>query len=199
MSRSRRCPSQSNGITVRDSAQREFCNTIPPESDRLLRCREMTQWAISDQSAVQQKASYSITSLAAARSVCGMPRRPWGPSHGQTLAVQYTCGLRSAATLGRVFRRPRPSWRRGGRSGCPWPPPLSRLNSASVRSSRVRSLALAGPGNNCSYYGGWRKQLEVRFGHDFPPLPRVDCSYKNHFPNGYAIRPDRAISNNAIN
>src|ERR1700730_8074054 len=31
--------------------------------------------AISDQSAVQQKASYSITSLAAARSVCGMPHR----------------------------------------------------------------------------------------------------------------------------
>jgi hypothetical protein len=32
MSRSRRCPSQSNGIIVRDSSQSEFCNTIPPKA-----------------------------------------------------------------------------------------------------------------------------------------------------------------------
>ena len=32
MSRSRQCPSQSNGIIVRDSSQSEFCNTIPPKA-----------------------------------------------------------------------------------------------------------------------------------------------------------------------
>jgi len=33
MHRSRKCPSKPNGITVRDSPQPEFCNTIPPEAD----------------------------------------------------------------------------------------------------------------------------------------------------------------------
>jgi hypothetical protein len=38
MSRSRRCPSQSNGIIVRDSSQSEFCNTIIPTADVRLQC-----------------------------------------------------------------------------------------------------------------------------------------------------------------
>jgi len=42
-----------------------------PESDRLLRSGEMTLCAISDQSALQQKESYSITSSARARTVAG--------------------------------------------------------------------------------------------------------------------------------
>jgi hypothetical protein len=28
------------------------------------------------------------------------------------------------------------------------------------------------PGGNCSFYGGWRDQLEVRFGHVIRPMPK---------------------------
>ena len=45
-----------------------------PQSDRLLRRREMTLSAISDQSATQQKGAYSITSFAVASSGCGILR-----------------------------------------------------------------------------------------------------------------------------
>ena len=45
-----------------------------PQSDRLLRCREMTLCAISDQSALQQKYDYSITSSAPASKLDGMSR-----------------------------------------------------------------------------------------------------------------------------
>jgi hypothetical protein len=39
MHRSRKCPSQPNGITVRDSSQPEFCNTIDGQAEIL---RELT-------------------------------------------------------------------------------------------------------------------------------------------------------------
>jgi hypothetical protein len=74
----------------------------------------------------------------------------------------------------------------------PWRLPLaaamSRSTSASVRYSRVRSLPLGSRlGGNCSFYGGWRDQLEVRFGHVLRPMPRVYCLYKNHFCNSKSI------------
>src|SRR5271155_4192448 len=34
-------------------------------------------------------------------------------------------------------------------------------------------------GGNCSFYGVWRDQFEVRFAHAFPPSSLLDCSYKN--------------------
>jgi hypothetical protein len=34
---------------------------------------------------------------------------------------------------------------------------------------------------DCSFFGGWRDQLQVRFGHGFPPSLLVDCSYNTHF------------------
>jgi hypothetical protein len=40
---------------------------------------------------------------------------------------------------------------------------------------------------NCSFYGGWLHQPQMRFGHDFRPMPRVDCSYKNHYRNSKSI------------
>ncbi len=33
-------------------------------------------------------------------------------------------------------------------------------------------------GSNCSFFGGWRDQLEVRFCHDIRPPTVNDCSYK---------------------
>jgi hypothetical protein len=39
-----------------------------PESDRLLRCQQMTRWAMSDQSASQKNAFNSVTSSAPAKS-----------------------------------------------------------------------------------------------------------------------------------
>jgi hypothetical protein len=50
---------------------RELQCRFTPQSDRLLHRREMTLCAISDQSALQQKESYSITSSARARTVAG--------------------------------------------------------------------------------------------------------------------------------
>jgi len=38
-------------------------------------------------------------------------------------------------------------------------------------------------GRNCSIYGSWGDQLQVRFGHSFCPHRAVDCSYKDHFIN----------------
>jgi hypothetical protein len=35
MHRSRKCPSKPNGITVRDSPQPEFCNTIGGKADEI--------------------------------------------------------------------------------------------------------------------------------------------------------------------
>lgn len=43
------------------------------------------------------------------------------------------------------------------------------------------------PGDDCSFYGRWRHQLEVRFDHVFHTMPRVDCSNKNHFSNSKSI------------
>src|ERR1700733_8634560 len=43
------------------------------------------------------------------------------------------------------------------------------------------------PGGKCSYYGGQRDQLEVRFSHVIRPMPRVDCSNKNHFSHSKSI------------
>jgi hypothetical protein len=34
---------------------------------------------------------------------------------------------------------------------------------------------------NCSFFGGWRDQLQVRFGHGFRLLAINDCSYNTHF------------------
>jgi hypothetical protein len=34
---------------------------------------------------------------------------------------------------------------------------------------------------DCSVYGGWRDQLEVRLGHRFRPSRADDCSYKTSF------------------
>src|SRR5450759_3578567 len=34
---------------------------------------------------------------------------------------------------------------------------------------------------NCSFFGGWRDQLQVRFGHCIRLLAINDCSYKTHF------------------
>jgi hypothetical protein len=31
-------------------------------------------------------------------------------------------------------------------------------------------------GGNCSFYGGWRDQPQVRFGHVFRPVRVPDCS-----------------------
>src|SRR5450759_3773298 len=37
------------------------------------------------------------------------------------------------------------------------------------------------PRGDCSFFGGWRDQLQVRFGHGFRLLAINDCSYKTHF------------------
>src|ERR1039458_750156 len=37
------------------------------------------------------------------------------------------------------------------------------------------------PRGNCSFFDGWRHQLQVRFGHGFRLLAINDCSYKTHF------------------
>jgi hypothetical protein len=45
-------------------------------------------------------------------------------------------------------------------------------------------LAVGEPsGRNCSVYGSWGDQLEVRFGHDFRSFGLIDCSYNSHFIN----------------
>src|SRR5450759_5049163 len=37
------------------------------------------------------------------------------------------------------------------------------------------------PRGDCSFFGGWRDQLQVRFGHGFLPSLIGDCSYNTHF------------------
>jgi hypothetical protein len=37
------------------------------------------------------------------------------------------------------------------------------------------------PRGNCSFFDGWRDQLQVRFGHGFRLLAINDCSYKTHY------------------
>src|ERR1039457_2669609 len=37
------------------------------------------------------------------------------------------------------------------------------------------------PRGNCSFFGGWRDQLQVRFGHCFRLLAINDCSYKTRY------------------
>jgi hypothetical protein len=76
----------------------------------------------------------------------------------------------------------------------PWRLPLaaamSRLTSALGLGQVLAGPQLAvgePPGGDCSFYGGWRDQLEVRFGHVIRPMLRVDCSYKNHFSNSKSI------------
>ena len=45
-------------------------------------------------------------------------------------------------------------------------------------------VAVGGPlGANCSIYGGWRDQLEVRFGHTFRAPGVTDCSYNGSSSN----------------
>jgi hypothetical protein len=39
------------------------------------------------------------------------------------------------------------------------------------------------PGGNCSFYGGWRDQLEVRLNHAFGPPNLTDCSYNGRSRN----------------
>ena len=74
---------------------------------------------------------------------------------------------------------------------------ISRSTSASVRYSRVRSLPLGRPlGRNCSLYGGWRDQLEVRFGHEFRASRMTDCSYNTYYMNS-AKKQIGGPSNNA--
>jgi hypothetical protein len=34
---------------------------------------------------------------------------------------------------------------------------------------------------NCSFFGGWGYQLQVRFCHDNPPHRYIDCSYTGRF------------------
>ena len=36
------------------------------------------------------------------------------------------------------------------------------------------------PRGNCSFFNGWRDQLQVRFGYRFRPPTIIDCSYKTH-------------------
>ena len=45
-------------------------------------------------------------------------------------------------------------------------------------------------GRNCSFYGGWRDQLEVRFGHVFRPPRATDCSYNGPFTNSWQVQID---------
>src|ERR1019366_10676387 len=37
------------------------------------------------------------------------------------------------------------------------------------------------PRGNCSFFDGWRDQLQVRFAHGFRLLAINDCSYNTHF------------------
>src|SRR5450759_5736295 len=44
------------------------------------------------------------------------------------------------------------------------------------------------PWVNCSFFGGWRDQLEVRLGHGFRLLAINDCSYNTHYTS--SLRSD---------
>src|SRR5450759_3423674 len=44
------------------------------------------------------------------------------------------------------------------------------------------------PRGNCSFFGGWRDQLQVRFGHSFRLLAINDCSYNTFYTS--SLRSD---------
>jgi hypothetical protein len=50
------------------------------------------------------------------------------------------------------------------------------LAGAKVRVGEAR-------GHDCSFYGGWRDQLQVRFRHAFGPPRANDCLYNAPSPN----------------
>src|SRR5450759_423325 len=37
------------------------------------------------------------------------------------------------------------------------------------------------PRGDCSFFGGWRHQLQVRFDHRLSPARSRDCAYKTHY------------------
>jgi hypothetical protein len=37
--------------------------------------------------------------------------------------------------------------------------------------------------DNCSFFGGWRYQFQMRFSHGFPRSPQIDCSNNDCFTN----------------
>ncbi len=49
-------------------------------------------------------------------------------------------------------------------------------------------------GRDCSFYGGWRDQLEVRLGHVFRSSCADDCSYNGPFTNSLYFRPSNALA-----
>jgi hypothetical protein len=58
---------------------------------------------------------------------------------------------------------------------------MSFSTSVSVRYSRLRSsLFDCRLGVTARFFGGWRNQLQVRFGHGFRLLAINDCSYNTH-------------------
>src|ERR1035437_2171075 len=57
---------------------------------------------------------------------------------------------------------------------------LFNLSLGQVLSAAQLAVRLP-PRGNCSFFGGWRDQLQVRFGHGFRLLAIFNCSYNTHF------------------
>src|ERR1035437_3449512 len=57
---------------------------------------------------------------------------------------------------------------------------LFNLSLGQVLSAAQFAVRLP-PRGNCSFFGGWRDQLQVCFGHGFGLLAIKDCSYNTHF------------------
>src|SRR5262249_39078528 len=98
----RESPSQSDGITVRPSSQRAFCNTIPQKADiglTLWHVRSVPQADIMQRSKLY---SYSITLSARARTVGGTSSPSAVAASHQLLAA--TMQQLSRLLLGRLHQ-----------------------------------------------------------------------------------------------
>jgi hypothetical protein len=56
---------------------------------------------------------------------------------------------------------------------------LFNLGLGQVLSAAIFAVWPA-PRGNCSFFDGWRDQLQARFGHGFRLLTTNDCSQKTH-------------------
>src|SRR5262249_9053788 len=54
------------------------------------------------------------------------------------------------------------------------------------------------PERNCSFYDGWRDQLEVPFRHVFGPPSLTDWSYNAHFPTSWISLSQASICSHAV-
>ncbi len=77
--------------------------------------------------------------------------------------------------VGHACRRQGPSWRPDVPSGSYWPP-SSAARPRPRSGTRASASGHWGPfGGNCSIYGGWGDQLEVRLSHDLRLLAFHNC------------------------